>query len=105
VGRENLTVRFADVDLAARVTEAIEREWPEGNHPFHIEVAGTSDGQVAVRVWNNQGVFVSMGSGPIESAGPHKARTVTAAIATIRRALGLARWQWLNEQGGANAKS
>ena len=102
-GKRN--VLFADAELAERVMAAIERALPEGQYPFQIEVTGTPDSQLGVRVWNNEGVHVSMGSGAIESARLDKSHTVTAAINTINRALQLARWQWLHQQGGANAKS
>lgn len=77
---------------------------PEGQYPFQIEVTGTPDSQLGVRLWNNEGVHVSMGSGVIESARLDQSHTVAAAINTIDRALQLARWQWLHQQGGASAE-
>ena len=102
--RGKRTVLFADGELAERVMAAIERALPEGQYPFQIEVTGTPDSQLGVRVWNNEGVHVSMGSGVIESARLDQSHTVAAAINTIDRALQLARWQWLHQQGGANAE-
>ena len=99
------TVLFADEQLAEQVMAAIEQVLPEGQYPFQIEVAEASYGQLDVRVWNNQGVHVAMASGPIGAPRDLKSSTVALVINTMKRALELARWLWLHQRRGRNAKS
>jgi len=101
--RGSRTVLFADEELAEQVMAAIEQALPEGQYPFQIEVAEASDGQLDVRVWNNQGIHVAMASSLIRTQSDGKSDTVAVAINTMNRALELARWLWLHQRRRRNA--